>query len=82
MLSVLQVLTVILVAMAMALALAHALDEMAKWSSVWAFELECVDIPMSFGREIQWLVVANLQQVKLNVRFTKQVEHANVAVNS
>jgi hypothetical protein len=55
---------------------------MAKLSAVWAFELECVDIPMPFGREIQWLVVKNLQQVKLNVRFTKQVGHANVAINS
>jgi len=48
----------------------HRLYEMAKWSAVRAFELECVDIPMSFWRRIQWLVVTNLQLVKLNVRFT------------
>jgi len=58
------------------------LYKMAKWSAVWAFELECVDIPMHFGREIQWLVVTNLQQMTLNMRFTKQAGHANVAVNS
>jgi hypothetical protein len=37
---------------------------------------------MPFRREIQGLVVTNLQQMKLNMRFTKHMGHANIAVNN